>query len=128
MSFLDRLPFLTFDDLPASARYQKSDIVHWLVAEYACELLEQDPDAAISKMRQTYDRFWRKPGFLAQPLVDLWDRLLDGPPDEIIQVLRRDDDRGAHMRQIMPCQDLLSDAVRPQLAAAASRILAQRPT
>lgn len=127
MKIHDRLRSLTLDDVPVSARYQRSDVMAWLAAEYVCQLLEEDPVTTISIMRRTYDRFWRKPGYLAPRLVDMWDNLLNGPADELIAILRRDDDRGAHMRQIIPSQDLFTEEIRMPLFAAASRIFSQRP-
>lgn len=125
-SIHDKLDSLQFSDVPISARYQRSDILAWLSAEYVCQRLTEDPAGTIQIMRQTFERFWRNPGYLSPRLVAYWDQLLNGPAEAIIAVLRRDDDRGAHMRQIMPSQGLFDESIRMPLFTAASRLFSER--
>jgi hypothetical protein len=112
---LKPLDLLAFDDVPVSSRYQRSDILAWLLAEYVCQRLEVDFGRTIQIMRQTFERFWREPCYLAPDLVERWDELLGDPPQQIVETLRRDDDSGAHMRQIVPAAGLITEDIRQPL-------------
>lgn len=118
----ERLALLMFDDIPLSSRYQRSDIISWLISEYVCQLLITVPEVALHEMRREFESSWRKPGYLAAHLVHRWELLLNGAPGGIISVLRADDDVGAHMRQIRPLGNLISEEVRIVLLDAARRL------
>lgn len=118
---MDPLERLTIDDVPKESRYQRSDIMSWLISEHACRLLRDLPTQTMVAMRSTFDRHFRSDRMDSR-VVERWKHLLDAGPEAIITALHGSGDRVHQLRQTGPFDDLLGVAERDRLFRTAIRL------
>jgi excisionase family DNA binding protein len=89
----------------------------WLAYAVAAQIVT-DPDAAIASARANLDRMRTAARGQAQRWLDEWERLLDGPVEELLDNLTSRSPKGRELRQNSPFSGLLDNEGRTAVLAA----------
>ena len=89
----------------------------WLAYAVAAHVVE-DPEGAVAVARINLEQMRRAVRGEARLWLDEWERLLDGPVDELLETLTSRSPRARELRQNSPFAGLLGDEERLRLLAA----------
>jgi len=89
----------------------------WLAYAVAAQVVS-DPDVAVASARANMRRMRKAARGQAQRWLDEWERLLDGPIEELLDNLTSRSPKGRELRQNSPFAGLLSSEERTEILAA----------
>ncbi|WP_374468250.1 hypothetical protein [Ferrovibrio sp.] len=99
--------------IPVSSRYQRSDILAWLLALDICDRLRMNPNPLMVQMEAGLADFQNHR--IDPQHIERWGRLIHEGAAAVCAVLMEDSDRGAHLRQSVPGRNLVDLDMRERL-------------
>jgi len=118
--FTQTLAILTAKDVPVKARYQRSDILAWLMCLWICEHLKEDPQRATANINSGIDRLENAKS-LDPILVSRIREEVGAREMPLLRTITADTDWATHFRQLLP-KDIVTNAERDAIFEHAVRL------
>jgi len=95
--------------------WRRSELISLAFHREVAKRLRADPDGVLKKARGNLAKMRSVHGRSSEPYFSVWEKLLDGPMDELMHVLLTDDQESFDLRQCTPFAGIVPEKRRQDI-------------